>query len=127
MDDHLRFMLKTHDGIVSDKGTECGPAMRLEALICPYINQQNGEITGQQFAKSNGWPIDIDFSKLTDRVILLTDSLTQLVFEDGLRSQNVVQQHFDQRLSGLRITRRKFSNLSKGKIPMVLADDSRPG
>ena len=127
MDDRLRFMLKTYEGITRDQGPDCGPAIRLEASICPYISQQNGGIAGQQVAKSNGWPIDIDFSKLTDRVILLTDSLTQLVFKDGLKSRNVVQQRFDQRLRGLRLTRSKFSNLPKGKTPMDLADDSRPG
>jgi len=120
-------MLKTYEGITRDKGADSGPAMRLEASICPYISQQNGGIMGQQVAKSNGWPIDVDFDQLTDRVILLMDSLTQLVFKDGLRSQNVVQQQFDQRLRGLRLSRSKFSSLPKGKIPMDLADDSRPG
>jgi hypothetical protein len=127
MDDHLRFMLKTYEGITRDKGAESGPAIRHEALMCPYISQVNGGILGQRVAKRNGWPIDIDFSKLTDRIILLTESLTQLVFEEGLKSQNVVQQGFDQRLKGLRLTRSKFSNLPKGNIPMDLADDSRPG
>ena len=76
-------------------GEDSGNCRRLTVEICFIIRQDIKTHNARTFALTNGWPTDIDFCALPERVMKMKDALHHLVFTEGLTSDNPVQQQFN--------------------------------
>src|SRR5271154_4809473 len=127
MNKTLCDMFKTYREITKTKGEDSPEAMKYCSTMCIYLRKRNSTCQAEQEVAKNGWPTDLDFKGITNRVLLMKDMLHQLVAEDGLKSQNIVQLYLNKTLQELHLTQTKFSKLSGAKIPLTIVNVSRPG
>src|ERR1700733_584104 len=78
----LRTLYKRYNDAI-DKG-DLRASGRVEMEICIYIGAQQSRVESINHARSLGWPINIDFQGLHNRIAKMKDEIAKLLFVEGL-------------------------------------------
>lgn len=98
VNDELRKLLKAYQKL-TDNDEEFSMAWNDVVLdICSIIKHSIKTRRAVAISESRGWPTEIDFNTIPDRVVKLKEALRHLLFVEGLSSDNVVQRLFDEAL-----------------------------
>ena len=74
--------------------------------------------------KDKPWPYPIDFTKLSERVVLMKSELAGIIESEGKRSKSLAYQQLIKAMGG----RAAVSKLTKMIIPpLAILDNCRPG
>jgi hypothetical protein len=97
--------------------------------ICIYIGAQQSRVESINHARSLGWPIDIDFQGLHNRIAKMKDEIAKLLFVEGLASGDPVLCRFTKDLQGKNSTiKEAIEKLQRVKeVPEVIRMNARPG
>jgi hypothetical protein len=123
----LRYLFKRYnDALDVDDIVASGMA---ELEICLAIRAQRSRIDSINHARTVGWPININFRGLPDRVVKMKDQIYQLLFVEGLKSKDVFLVRFLHVLKEKGYsTRDSYKKLHDPmKVPKDLITDARPG
>ena len=99
-----------------------------QMTICNYVKGSANAIEARAFAESHGWPIEIDFTKLPDRIVRteMKNKLDQLV-ADGLVSDNPIQNQFNKDLKALYPNGNGLKMLNEKTTPERIRNNAKPG
>jgi hypothetical protein len=128
VDDSLRNLFRQYGEIIKAKGADSGHCARQEMSICLYIKGALKALEARAHAKKQGWPTDIDFSALPDRIMKFKEDLHRLVFTEGLKSDNLAMAQFKSDVDLQYPNGRGLQKLSNSPItPGGIVDNARPG
>jgi hypothetical protein len=99
--------------------------LRLECEICGYLKGCQKKVIDWELAEQEGWPINIDFKKLPDRIIAMEDKLRTFIIEEGLEASNLVVQALRTDLSRVGLELHKLVTISMP--PVIIVDHAWPG
>ena len=130
INDTLRLLFSKYQAILQSDGPDSRACYRQELQICYYLKQCIRSHTARKEAEANNWPVNINFMALLDRIAAMKDDLHNLIFTEGVLSDNLAQQQFDKDLKaqykvGKADGLEAFSK--ETKAPALIAESSYPG
>ena len=89
VDNNLRSLFRRYHNNIRIKGLDSGQCFQDEIEICIYIRGAVKALKARAYATDKGWPTDIDFNNLPDRVMKFKEDLHRLIFVEGLKSDDL--------------------------------------
>ena len=130
INDTLCLLFSKYHAILESDGPDSHACHRQELEICFYLKQCIRSHTARKEAEANNWPVNINFMALLDRIVAMKDDLHNLIFTEGVLSNNLAQQQFDNDLKaeykvGKALGLKAFSK--ETKAPKLIVHNSHPG
>jgi hypothetical protein len=130
INDTLHLLFSKYQAILESNGPDSGACYRQELEICCYLKTCIRSHTARKEAQDNNWPININFMTLLDRIVAMKTDLHNLIFTEGVLSDNLAQQHLNDDLEaeyklGRARSLEKFSK--EMRAPERIANNSHPG
>jgi len=126
VDEKLCDMFKKYQAAVKRDHSDSSIAIWQATMICIYITTIKKTLKSREEAARNGFP-EIDFRAVPERVVAMKDSLRRMIFDEGLKSQNLVQECFNLGWKIHKPNGRGLENWSSTKVPGMIVDNARPG
>jgi hypothetical protein len=122
----LLRLIKTYKAMPSvQRGEITKEAGLTESQICWEIKRIMARQEHVEMALLHDWPINPNFSRLTERVLSLEADLRQLVLSEDARSKTPVYRRLETVLFKHKWT---LNRLATARLPpSIIADESRPG
>jgi hypothetical protein len=123
----LRILFKKYYDALTASNSQVSGRAQLE--ICIQIKVQQSQLKWLNQAQTVGWPIDIDFQGLPDCVMKMKDEIAQLLFDEGLASDDTVLCQFvkDLQVKGY-TTEESIEKFKHAKgTPEVILKHAQPG
>jgi hypothetical protein len=126
VDEKLCEMFKKYRAAVKCDNADSDAAIQQATIICIYITTIKKTLESREEAARNGFP-EIDFRAVPERVVAMKDSLRLMIFDEGLKSENLAQRHFNMGLKIHKPNGRGLESWSSTKVPRIIVDNARPG
>lgn len=125
----LLKMFEYHRTLIDQQGPDTAAVLRSTMMIHIELEAERKKNTYLNLSRMNGWPILLDFQRLPDRIVAMTDELETLIMVQGARGDGPVQQGLRDSLAreGLGSDFKKFATLHPTIIPEIIINNARPG